>query len=56
MHCLDAYSRIRLEKCGFSAQSAGCGQTKNALMVDPAFFAQISRPMGRNTLFKNECC
>jgi hypothetical protein len=44
---------VRPEKCGFSAMSAICGHTKNALMAVSALFSQIANPMDRNTLL---CC
>jgi len=47
---------VRPEKCGFSAWSASCGHMNNTLMAVPLLFAQITRPIYRNTLFKNECC
>jgi hypothetical protein len=47
---------VHPEKCGFSAYSESCGDTKNALMAVPLLFAQIYSPMSRNTLFKNYCC
>jgi len=38
MHILE----VCPEKCGFSAFSASCGHTKNAMIAVPPLFAQIS--------------
>ena len=52
---LDAYSRSASREMWIQ-----CIQCKlwahEQLMAAPSLFAQIARPMDRNTLFNNECC